>query len=64
MERKLNDVLKVVSVSKVQIIKRCLEGRQLASQTDILRAATASGGDLVEYFVDDDDEMTDDWKQN
>ena len=37
---------------------------QLASQTDILRAATASGGDMVEYFVDDDDEMTDDWKQN
>jgi len=31
MERKLNDVLKVVSVSKVQIIKRCLEGRQVAN---------------------------------
>lgn len=28
---------------------------QLASQTDILRAATASGGDMVEYFVDDED---------
>ena len=28
---------------------------QLASQTDILRAATASGGDMVEYFMDEDD---------
>jgi hypothetical protein len=27
---------------------------QLADQTDILRAATASGGDMVDYFVDDE----------
>ena len=26
---------------------------QLAKKTDLLRAATASGGDLVEYFVED-----------
>jgi len=28
---------------------------QLASKTDLLRAATASGGDMVEYFIDDED---------
>jgi hypothetical protein len=28
---------------------------QLAIQVDVLRAATASGGDMLEYFVDDDD---------
>ena len=28
---------------------------QLADNKDIFRAATASGGDLVEYFVDEDD---------
>jgi hypothetical protein len=28
---------------------------QLADKTDILRAATASGGDMVEYFIDEDD---------
>jgi transposase-like protein len=28
---------------------------QLAEKTDILRAATASGGDMIEYFVDDED---------
>jgi hypothetical protein len=28
---------------------------QLAMQVDVLRAATASGGDMLEYFVDDDD---------
>jgi len=27
---------------------------QLADQKDILRAATASGGDILEYFVDDE----------
>jgi hypothetical protein len=27
---------------------------QLADRTDILRAATASGGDMVEYLVGDD----------
>jgi len=32
---------------------------QLASKTEVLRAATASGGDLVEYFSDDDDEVDD-----
>jgi hypothetical protein len=36
---------------------------QLASQTDILRAATASGGDMLEYFMDEDD-LPDEWKQN
>jgi hypothetical protein len=30
---------------------------QLATKTDLLRAATASGGDLVEYFVEDGDEV-------
>jgi hypothetical protein len=28
---------------------------QLADNTELFRAATASGGDLVEYFVDEDD---------
>jgi hypothetical protein len=28
---------------------------QLASKTDLLRVATASGGDLVEYFIEDDE---------
>jgi hypothetical protein len=28
---------------------------QHATQTDVLRAATASGGDLVEYFIEEDD---------
>jgi hypothetical protein len=27
---------------------------QLVDKTDLLRAATASGGDLVEYFCDED----------
>jgi len=27
---------------------------QLATKTDLLRAATASGGDLVEYYIDDE----------
>lgn len=35
----------------------------VASQTDTLRAATASGGDMVEHFVDDEDQ-TDGWSQN
>ena len=29
---------------------------QLAERTDILRAVTASGGDMVDYFVGDDEE--------
>ena len=28
---------------------------QLADNKDIFRAATASGGDLLDYFVDEDD---------
>ena len=28
---------------------------QLADNTELFRAATASGGDLVEYFVDEED---------
>jgi len=32
---------------------------QFASKTDLLRAATVSGGDLVEYFIEDDDEVDD-----
>ena len=28
---------------------------QLADNKDVFRAATASGGDLVEYFIDEDD---------
>jgi hypothetical protein len=32
---------------------------QLASKTDLLRATTASGGDLVEFFIEDDDEVDD-----
>jgi len=28
---------------------------QFASQIEIFRAATASGGDMVDYFVDDED---------
>jgi len=28
---------------------------QLATRTDLLRAATASGGDILDYFVDGDD---------
>ena len=28
---------------------------QLADNKDIFRAATMSGGDLIEYFVDEDD---------
>lgn len=28
---------------------------QLVDNTEIFRASTASGGDLVEYFVDEDD---------
>ncbi len=38
MERKLNDVLKVVSVSEVQIIKRCLEGRHIPVGVDLFLA--------------------------
>jgi len=30
---------------------------QLATKTDLLRAATASGGDLVEYFIEDDEQV-------
>jgi hypothetical protein len=29
---------------------------QLVDKTDLLRAATASGGDMIEYFIDEDDE--------
>jgi hypothetical protein len=35
----------------------CVVIYQLASKTDLLRAATASGGDLVEYFIEDDGEV-------
>lgn len=28
---------------------------QLVDKMDLLRAATANGGDLVEYFIDGDD---------
>jgi hypothetical protein len=27
---------------------------QLVDKTDLLRAATASGGDMIEYFIDED----------
>jgi transposase-like protein len=37
---------------------------QLATKTDLLRAATASGGDLVEYFIEDDNEVEDNGKLN
>ena len=30
---------------------------QLATKTDLLRAATASGGDLVEYYISEDEEV-------
>jgi hypothetical protein len=30
---------------------------QLATNTDLLRAATASGGNLIEYYIEDDDEF-------
>ena len=30
---------------------------QLVDKTDLLRAATASDGDMVEYFVDEDDRV-------
>jgi hypothetical protein len=36
---------------------------QLADQKDILRAATASDGDMIEYFLDEDD-LPDEGKQN
>lgn len=36
---------------------------QLAGQSDILRAATASGGDMLEHFMDEDD-LPGGWKQN
>ena len=36
---------------------------QLASQQDILREATAGGGDMVEYFMDEDD-LPEEGKQN
>jgi hypothetical protein len=29
---------------------------QLATKTDLLKAAIASGGDLVDYFIDDEAE--------
>jgi len=29
---------------------------QLATKTDLLRAATASGGDMIEYFIDESNE--------
>jgi hypothetical protein len=37
---------------------------QHASKTNLLRAATASGGDLVEYFIEDDDEVENGGKLN
>ena len=37
---------------------------QLAMKADLLRAATASGGDLVEYFIEDDDEVESNGKPN
>ena len=37
---------------------------QLATKADLLRAATASGGDLVEYFIEDDDEVEGNGKLN
>jgi hypothetical protein len=33
-----------------------LHGRYGREIADLLRVATASGGDLVEYFIDEDDE--------
>jgi hypothetical protein len=30
---------------------------QLATKTDLLRASTASGEDLVEHFIEDDDQV-------
>jgi hypothetical protein len=33
-------------------------------KADLLRAATASGGDLVEYFIEDDDEVESNGKPN
>ena len=29
---------------------------QLVDKTDLLRAATASGGDMIVYFIDEDDD--------
>jgi hypothetical protein len=30
---------------------------QLATKTDLVRPTTASGGDLVEYFLDDEENV-------
>jgi len=34
----------------------CVVIFQLATKTDLLRAATASGGDLIEYYIDDEED--------
>jgi hypothetical protein len=50
MDNPMSGKFKVKQVSSCAI---CGVRYQLADNTELFRAATASGGDLVEYFVDE-----------
>jgi hypothetical protein len=49
-----NYELEIFQAHKALNCINCEAIYQLADLTDIFRAATASGGDMVEYFVGDD----------
>jgi hypothetical protein len=41
---------------QAEVCATCGIRYQLVDETDLLRAATASGGDLVEYFIGEEDQ--------
>ena len=63
LDRDDNYELAIFKTQKALNCDSCGAVYQLAERTDILRAATASGGDMVDYFVgDDEQEESGNWR--
>ena len=54
LDRKDNPLIGKFKAKQALSCAICGVTYQLADNTEIFRSATASGGDLVEYFVDED----------
>jgi predicted RNA-binding Zn-ribbon protein involved in translation (DUF1610 family) len=49
---------------QAEVCATCGVMYQLVDKTDLLRAATASGGDMMEYYIVDEDDATEQGKLN
>jgi hypothetical protein len=56
LDRADNTQLVIFEALKALNCVTCGAMYQLADRTDILRAATARGGDMIEYFLGDDEQ--------